>query len=85
MIPDIQYGSSFNQMTQQQEDLMLDAYLPPDSDTREKRPAVVYMHGGAFVGGDKQMAGATDFVKMLTQLGYVVFSINYRLTGDHWR
>ena len=64
---------------------MLDAYLPPDSDTREKRPAIVYIHGGAFKFGDKQMLGAPQFVKKLTQRGYVVFSINYRLTGDYWR
>ena len=37
---------------------MLDAYLPPDSDKRDKRPVVVHMHGGGFVGGDKQMATA---------------------------
>ena len=29
---DIQYGSAYNQMTEQQQDLMLDAYLPPNSD-----------------------------------------------------
>ena len=64
---------------------MLDAYLPPDSDTREKRPAIVYIHGGAFEMGDKRMPGAYDFVKMMAQRGYAVFSVNYRLTGSHWR
>ena len=64
---------------------MLDAYLPPDSDTREKRPVVVYMHGGAFVGGDKQIPGIIETAKRLTQRGYAVVSINYRLTGEYWR
>ena len=61
---------------------MLDAYLPPDSDTREKRPAVVFVHGGSFNSGDKSIAEA--FLRMLTQRGYAVFSINYRLTGNYW-
>ena len=35
VMEDIQYGSAFNAMTGQQQDLMLDAYLPPDSDSRD--------------------------------------------------
>ena len=31
-IKDIQYGSAFNDKKGKQEDLLLDAYLPPDSD-----------------------------------------------------
>lgn len=32
---------------------MLDVFSPPDSDTRDKRPAVVFAHGGGFKGGGK--------------------------------
>ena len=61
---------------------MLDVYLPPESDKREKRPVVVYTHGGGFNTGDKSIAEA--FLRMLTQRGYAVFAINYRLTADYW-
>ena len=63
---------------------MLDAYLPPDSDKRDKRPVVVVMHGGGFVGGDKQEYGQVKYAYELSIRGYVVVSINYRLTGDSW-
>ena len=69
-------------MTEQQQDLMLDAYLPPDSDKREKRPAVVFVHGGGFRSGDKE--SGEEFAKQLTMRGYAVFAINYRLTGNYW-
>jgi len=56
--------------------------LPPDSDKRDKRPAVVFMHGGGFKAGNKNMG--TKLAKKLTKRGYAVFSINYRLTGNYW-
>ena len=77
----IQYGSAYNDKTEQQQDLILDAYFPPDSDTRDKRPAVVYMHGGGFTGGDKKWG--SELAEELAMRGYAVFSINYRLTGGH--
>ena len=60
---------------------MLDAYLPPDSDSRDKIPAVVFMHGGGFKGGNKRMG--RKLALELTARGYAVFSVNYRLTGGH--
>ena len=82
MTPDIKYGSAYNALTKQQQDLMLDAYLPPDSDPREKRPAVVYMHGGGFRSGDKKYGA--ELAEKLVVRGYAVFSISYRLTADAW-
>ena len=63
---------------------MLDAYLPPDSDKRDKRPVVVHTHGGGFVSGDKRDDPQVKYAYELTMRGYVVVSINYRLTGDSW-
>ena len=63
---------------------MLDAYLPPDSDTRDKRPVVVVMHGGGYTSGDKQDDDQVKYATWLTQRGYVVVSIDYRLTGESW-
>ena len=63
---------------------MLDAYLPPDSDERDKRPVVVFMHGGGFRSGDKQDVNVVKYATELTMRGYAVVSINYRLTADYW-
>lgn len=63
---------------------MLDAYMPPDSDKRDKRPVVILMHGGGFIRGDKQMIDQVAYAYELSMRGYVVVSINYRLTGDFW-
>ena len=63
---------------------MLDAYMPPDSDTRDKRPVVVVMHGGGFTGGDKQDKDQVRYAYELSTRGYAVVTINYRLTGDAW-
>ena len=84
VMQDIQYGSAYNHKTQQEQDLMLDAYLPPDSDKRDKRPVVVVMHGGGFTDGDKQDDGQVKYAYELSKRGYAVVSINYRLTGDSW-
>ena len=79
-LKDIEYGSNFNPKTKKEEKLLLDAYFPDDSDTRELRPAVVWMHGGAFNKGNK--ASGNKLAEELVRRGYVVFSISYRLAGD---
>eukprot|EP00729_Bicosta_minor_P000488 gene488-10260_t len=74
----IQYGSAYNNYTNQTQNLFLDVYAPIQSlDTRQARPAMVLIHGGSFVGGDKQ--GPEQEFR-----GMVVVSINYRLTGKYW-
>jgi acetyl esterase/lipase len=58
----------------------LDLYVPDDpvEPLRGPRPLVVYIHGGAWRGGDKR-----DFPAMgLTARGYAVASVNYRLSAD---
>ena len=61
---------------------MLDAYLPPESDKRDKRPVVVHIHGGSFTGGSKSSVQAIKYASELTMRGYAVVSIEYRLTGS---
>ena len=63
---------------------MLDSYFPPESDQRAKRPVIVVMHGGGFTGGDKQDVDQITYATRMASRGYVVLSINYRLTGDYW-
>ena len=61
----------------------MDFYAPPPaSDKRAKRPVVVLIHGGSFIGGDK--SSWAPLATVLAQRGFVVGSINYRLTGKHW-
>jgi para-nitrobenzyl esterase len=61
--------------------LRLDLYRPPLSDTQSKRPALVWVHGGGFSGGDKTNIVPVDVANTFAKLGYVVVSINYRLLG----
>lgn len=62
------------------------AFAPPRgrADPRSQRPAMVLIHGGAFVSGDKTGDHMPELATALAQRGYVVASINYRLTGEYW-
>jgi len=74
----IKYGSAFNNETGEEVDLLLDAYLPPDSDKRALRPAAVLVHGGGFLGGNQESDGQPRFAMELVRRGIVTVSINYR-------
>ncbi|MEZ5943433.1 MAG: prolyl oligopeptidase family serine peptidase [Planctomycetaceae bacterium] len=56
--------------------LLLDLYRPRNSD--EALPVVVWVHGGGWKNGSKDRCPAT----WLTEHGYAVASINYRLTDQ---
>lgn len=56
-----------------------DVYEPKSDSGRADRPAVLAIHGGAWRGGDKPWG--EQFGRELCPYGYVVFSINYRLSG----
>lgn len=58
--------------------LTLDLYRP-SPDTQTKRPALVWVHGGSFTGGDKTNIVPVDVANTFAKKGYVVVSINYRL------
>ena len=60
----------------------LDLYLPATDDGFEGlRPVVVWVHGGAWMTGDKSNR-MTDKVNLFNSLGYIVASLNYRLSPD---
>ena len=82
MTENIKYGSAVYAPTGETQDLYLDYYMPPDSDSRSMKPAVVFIHGGGFKGGSKIIG--RKLAEQLAMCGYAVFSISYRLTGDHW-
>ncbi len=57
-----------------------DLYIPvEESDKVKFYPAVIYIHGGGWCGGDKKHA--IPIVTELAANGFVVYNINYRLVG----
>lgn len=61
--------------------LTLDAYLPRR--TAQAGPAVVLVHGGAFVGGSKDSAGMVAVARRLQDHGIAAFTVSYRLAPEH--
>lgn len=57
------------------QELKLDIAYPKD--TRKARPAIVYIHGGGFEGGEKP----TDQTVLFAQNGFVGVAIEYRLSS----
>lgn len=57
----------------------LDLYLPGEGDG--PFPLIVYIHGGAFMHGDKRQIVVAPFLLGLER-GYAVASLNYRLSGE---
>lgn len=68
--------------------LTLDLYMPPEGARTPARgfPLIVFVHGGAWAGGHARHAGAIDgfpgYLARLSEQGYVVASVNYRLSGE---
>jgi acetyl esterase/lipase len=68
--------------------LTLDLYLPPKTVGRPAQgfPLVIFIHGGAFLVGDsRHNPPFADFPGVLASLsarGYVVASVEYRLSGE---
>jgi len=61
--------------------LDLDLYRPA-GDTQTSRPALVWLHGGAWSFGDKNNTIPVDVANTFAKLGYVVILPNYRLLGS---
>ena len=69
---DLEYPSSFPNNT-------LDVYLPKNTD--ENTPVVLWIHGGAYVGGDK--SDIRYYATALASEGYAVVCMNYALAPEH--
>jgi acetyl esterase/lipase len=74
---DITYGTAPDQLGTP-EVLKLDLYQPT-GDTVTARPAVVWVHGGSFIGGGKSSSELAFEATAFAKQGYVTVSINYRL------
>jgi len=80
---DIEFGSADNPffLGKKNESLTLDAAFPSKNDARSLRPVLVWVHGGAFIGGEGSVDSGDNKQMVMTMAtrGYVVVSINYRL------
>ncbi|MBC8496452.1 MAG: alpha/beta hydrolase, partial [Chloroflexi bacterium] len=61
--------------------LLMDVYYPTEDNG--PWPVTVYVHGGGWVSGDKSKGAGYRFVEVLRKNGYLVASINYRLSPEH--
>ena len=75
--PDLPFIFLFEWNTQDI-DLTMDVYEPAN-DTLENRPAIIFMHSGAFFLGDNEVDDVVDLSMTSAKRGYVAFNINYRL------
>src|SRR4051812_42698149 len=57
------------------EDARLDVYFPSSLASGERRPTVVWVHGGAWISGTKEAAG--HYFEMLALGGYTVVAVEY--------
>ena len=64
-------------MTARRYELQLDLYLPVDTASPRRRPAMVAVHGGGFSGGGRQ--SEATWCRRLAARGYVCAAIDYRL------
>ncbi len=78
VIENVTYQSARPYLGLFDQDYQLDVYLP-QGDEIEKRPLVLFQHGGAFLIGWKSQPPLPEFLSRLARHGYVVASINYRL------
>lgn len=62
----------------------LDLYLPAGPADGPKRPAVVYLHGGGWVRGDKATDRERNIGGHFAAAGYVFVSANYLLGPKAW-
>ena len=63
-------------------DLLLDLYVPQGTGQTEL-PLVVVVHGGGFRGGSKTQGNVVDWAQGFASKGYLVASIDYRLSGEN--
>jgi acetyl esterase/lipase len=72
--PNVAYGYAGGQT------LYLDLFLPVNAPPA-RRPAVLFVHGGGFTGGDRNDGQMTAWANSYAQRGFVAASVGYRLLG----
>lgn len=62
-------------------ELKMDIYYPET--TAEVWPALMYVHGGGWIGGDKSEGVGFAFIEPLVRANFLVVSVNYRLSPEY--
>ncbi len=83
----IQYGTGLTNNGASTKALMLDVYRPvvdPDYNipVPTNTPAIILVHGGGFESTTENKSEFQPLADVYASLGYVVYSIDYRLYGD---
>ena len=73
----VPFGANIN-LRGEMQTLRLDCYQP-SGDTLSKRPLLVWIHGGGFVGGSRDDLKAKAMGTAYAKRGYVAASIDYRV------
>lgn len=71
------YGTAVNYLGENQ-DLLFDFYAPKN-DESNKRPLIIYLHGGGFNSGTRSYPSVKLIAKKMAMKGYAVANIDYRL------
>ena len=74
-----QVKSTYTYAIKDGDSLKLDVYVPYTTNKSQKFPAVIWMHGGGFAGGKRDVGDELKFMNYLSNNGYVGVSISYRL------
>lgn len=79
-IMNVTYGSSTNFLGETESHEM-DIYLPICGDSLgiSRRPLLLFIHGGAFLSGNKDETNIQNLCKRFAKRGYVTAALNYRL------
>jgi acetyl esterase/lipase len=79
-LKNVTYGNAVDYLGEEQE-LKMDLYFPNnDQDAMEKRPFILLIHGGGFMGGHRE--GFIYHAQELSKRGFVVATMSYRLGFD---
>ncbi len=80
----IGYDLSYNPLVDAKEkkSYLFDLYQPA-GDQQQRRPLIIWMHGGGFKYGSKSAKGIQLWCKTFAQRGYVCAGINYRLSKQN--
>ena len=79
---DIEYGENISEDIlgiEYTQTLYLDVYTPVN-DSISERPLIIFLFGGAFVGGSKTSSVMQELCSRYAKMGYVTSAIDYRLT-----
>ena len=80
----IEFGENVNETfigSEYTQTLYMDIYEPMGDDYSD-RPLIIFMFGGAFVGGSRSSGDIVNLCENYAKRGYVAAAIDYRLTTN---